>query len=155
MQHIGEIIKSEKFRAYLNRRKESPIEENLVAAMFSFDLTPDTQVEIGKYRADIVLANKDGDKFIVECDGDEWHRDKKREDERDDYLNKKGYNVVHFSGSMINRDPNKCVYDLILRYFPERTQGERFKQYAEKESENAYRESQIALSQEKHDTNKL
>jgi very-short-patch-repair endonuclease len=56
-----------------------------------------------KYVADFFLENK-GHKLIIECDGFHYHagRDKyKKQLERDQWLNQRGYIVLHFSTNLI------------------------------------------------------
>lgn len=79
-----------------------------------------------KYRADffIEVCYKDKDlnikkveKIIVECDGREYHHSTSHQ-VNDDYertlnLQKAGYSVIKFTGSQINRDPNRCAKTIL------------------------------------------
>lgn len=79
---------------------------------------------VGRYRADfLVVASLDGrcKTLIVECDGKEFHQDKAKDAERDEYMEKLGYRVMRFPGSDIWSDARKCARrvvdcaDLVLR----------------------------------------
>lgn len=54
-------------------------------------------------------------KLIIECDGHDYHEKTKeqiRKDNQREYdLKMAGYDVLHFSGSQIYRDPIKCAQD--------------------------------------------
>lgn len=57
-------------------------------------------------------------KLIVECDGHEYHkltkRQVKHDNERDMDIKIAGYDVLHFSGSQIYENPEKCAQDTFL-----------------------------------------
>lgn len=108
------------------------------AGVFFADL--DAQVLIGRFRVDFVLnvfhvkgvqtVNYDNPiKFIIECDGKEFH-DKhegqvKRDRERDRTLTAKGYRVLRFTGQEITVSSAKVVKELIDCVFSvARTYGE-------------------------------
>jgi len=122
---------------------ESVIESDFLSALHRWGLRPELQVVIGCYRADFVV-----DKVVIECDGKEFHQDKEREQKRDKYLNEAGYTVVHFSGSDIYNNPDKCVYDLIYSLFPSLTQTDMFKAYAKRIDDAAYEETQLLILKE-------
>lgn len=121
---------------------ESPIEQMLsleferigIVNMMLFnpnidivDVDKQGELEIdGKtYRADFVIPviykQKTGDDkyqlFIVECDGHEFHQKTKEQVERDNIrtraFQKAGYMVIRFSGREINKNPRKCVKEII------------------------------------------
>lgn len=81
-----------------------------------------------KYRADFsvaVIYKKDKNSrkdiyyhfFVIECDGYEFHQKTKEQVEKDNIrtrnLQKKGYDVIHFSGSEIWKNPRKCAKEVI------------------------------------------
>lgn len=93
---------------------ESPIEQLMVAALgvvclvCNGPLSPkiDVQVPIGRYRADIVLANHDGTvKAVVECDGEAFHRDTEKDAKRTKEIEARGYKVLRRTGSQIHHNP--------------------------------------------------
>jgi len=45
---------------------------------------------------------------IIECDGERWHKDKKKEQERDLYLARCGWDVLHLTGSEIVSKADEC-----------------------------------------------
>jgi len=111
---------------------DSPIERNLLAALvtgcWAFnpaviptvlnvkgdqrvpknDVTIVPQLTIGRYRLDfgIVIA-KGGQKHIIgiECDGADFHQDKVKDFDRDEYLAAFGVPVLRFQGSTLHRAP--------------------------------------------------
>lgn len=93
---------------------ESPIEHLMVMAFAVVNLSLsemlkvkiDTQVAIGKYRADIVLTENIGDKrIVIECDGAEFHTDTEKDAKRTEEIEKLGYQVFRVSGSAIHHNP--------------------------------------------------
>lgn len=78
-----------------------------------------------KYYADFVInhdfsVEEKSKPLVIECDGHDFHEKTKEQvihdNERDLDLKKAGYDVIHFSGSQIYRNPAKCVRDAI-EYF--------------------------------------
>jgi very-short-patch-repair endonuclease len=71
-----------------------------------------------KYYADFLISYglNDENKFIVECDGHEFHKTTKEQvkndNERDMELKKIGYDVIHFSGSQLYENAWKCADDV-------------------------------------------
>ena len=95
---------------------ESPIERKLYAgAYFPEELRSRmiSQKEIGRYRADFLI-----DKTVIECDGKEFHREEKKDIDRDYYMLSRGYNVLRFSGSEITQYPAAVVeiIETVLRF---------------------------------------
>lgn len=77
------------------------------------------QAPIGKYRADFLVICKIDSKrwrFVVECDGHDFHERTKeqaqRDRERDRTMTALGYVVVRFTGSEIWRDAEACISHL-------------------------------------------
>lgn len=102
---------------------ESPIEKLLAGAIREWlehndisDVTVRTQVSIGPYRADIMLV--DGEcSLVVECDGAAFHNSREqveRDKRRDRYCVARGYAVMRFSGTEIQRDPRGCAAEVGL-----------------------------------------
>lgn len=48
-------------------------------------------------------------KICVECDGENWHKNKKRDNFRDFMLKRSGWNTIRFSGIEIKMDISQCV----------------------------------------------
>ena len=62
------------------------------------------------YRLDFAIFCNSG-KLAIECDSEKWHslpRQKKKDRRRDNYLRKKGWRVLHFSGREISNHLTKC-----------------------------------------------
>ena len=91
-------------------------------------ITPQKEIETqnAKYRADFFIEclkseNPFDDSIynlIVECDGHDFHKLTKKQVERDnerDYdLKKSGYDIIHFSGSQIYKNPWKCADEILI-----------------------------------------
>lgn len=95
-----------------------------------FDLYNQSKIKINDeitYRVDFLLVFSMQEtgftkKFVVECDGHDYHERTKeqatRDKERDRRLMDAGYYVIRFSGSEIFKDPYKCarqVRDIITK----------------------------------------
>lgn len=83
-------------------------------------------IEIGskKYRPDFILyvgefvyELNECSKFVIECDGHEFHEKSKkqvaRDKRRDRDLTAAGFHIIHFTGSEIWKDPSKCALEAI------------------------------------------
>jgi very-short-patch-repair endonuclease len=93
---------------------ESPIEQLFASALCLIILTKapsrrpklDTQVSIGRDRADIVLTGPLGaPRIVVECDGAEFHKNVGKDAKRTAEIEQKGYRVVRVTGSEIHHNP--------------------------------------------------
>lgn len=108
---------------------ESPIEEMFYIACLGlavklgnsdFILQPQEEIEVNNkhYRADFLYVHKDY-KLVIECDGHEFHEKTKeqviKDNEQDYNLKQAGYDVLHFSGSQIYKNPVDCAKKT-LRY---------------------------------------
>lgn len=93
----------------------------------------ETQKEISvnnrKYRADFYFhtPSKNGSlDLIVECDGHDFHKLTKqqveKDNERDFDLKRAGYEVIHFSGSQIYKDPYGCA-EQVFEYLKGKCDG--------------------------------
>lgn len=94
---------------------ESPIERILLRAMLDYGLIPFLQVKIGWYRVDFAFIEE---RVVVEADGYRYHssrRAKRKDKIRDRYLRKNGWTVLHFTGSQIFNDANKCAREIKRR----------------------------------------
>ena len=81
------------------------------------------ETENKKYISDFLLFPyalfENNIEMIIECDGHEFHSTKQqieKDNKRDMDLKKAGYEVVHFSGSQIFKEPFKCVMDAVNLY---------------------------------------
>ena len=97
---VGDYLRSFKIA-------ESPIERRLFADAYMPEelrskMIP--QKKIGRYRADFLI-----DKTVIECDGKEFHREEKKDIDRDYYMLHRGYNVLRFSGSEVVNYPADVV----------------------------------------------
>lgn len=91
------------------------------------------QAKIGRYRADFLVVaagnvtpigaedrvDIDHRVVVVECDGEAFHRDQRRERERDGFfVHHCGFSVLHFTGSEIVRGARRCA-DAVIRHASE------------------------------------
>lgn len=83
------------------------------------------QEVVGPYRADfLIVAGLNGrcKTMVIECDGKEFHQDKERDWERDNFMERLTYRVIRFKGSAIWRDTMRCaqyVVEVADRYLGE------------------------------------
>lgn len=92
------------------------------ASMYGETIYIIPQEEIAEYRVDfLIVMVKNGTRFVVECDGHDFHEKTKeqaaKDKSRERKLLKMGYKVVRFSGSEIYQNPKKCANefeDLII-----------------------------------------
>lgn len=103
-------------------KTESPIEAALVRAIREWiefngvtTVGVGTQVEIGPYRADILIEDATR-LLVVECDGAEFHAVTKeqveRDKRRDRYCAARGICVMRFTGAEITRDVRGCAAEV-------------------------------------------
>jgi very-short-patch-repair endonuclease len=108
---MGDFIKASDVSLDLPK-EDSPIEHWLYQALEKWGVNVQRQKEIGPYRADIYIE-QDGKKIVVECDGEGFHDDKKRDNKRDKYMVDRGYLVFRFTGSEIYNKPDECALRVI------------------------------------------
>jgi DNA helicase-2/ATP-dependent DNA helicase PcrA len=85
----------------------TPIELILKDALEKASLSYESQVKIGRHYIDFFVINEE-QKFIVECDGRDYHTIE-HDSERDKILLNEGYPILHFSGSEINHNVQNCI----------------------------------------------
>ncbi len=109
---------------------ESPIEDYLLQAMVDVGLDKHCrpQFEIGKKRVDFAFPIA---KLAVECDGKAYHftdqTQIEKDQERDKYLARKGWRVLHIEGLAIRRNIELCIkkiVDQIRPFIPDFTYDE-------------------------------
>jgi len=93
--------------------KQTPIEKYMENALLNEKLFPDEQYKIGTKIVDFAFSK---DKLVIECDGYKWHKQDKeqieKDIERDKYLAKRGWRVLHFSGVQIRRNTEGCIKEI-------------------------------------------
>lgn len=103
------------FKRSIGGLSESPIEEYMFNALVNagLDMHCRRQFEIGKKRVDIAFPIA---KLVVECDGKEFHHANieqiEKDQARDKYLAKKGWQVKHFDGLSIRRNIDLCIEEI-------------------------------------------
>lgn len=89
----------------------TPIEVIMKKALESHQIEFEMQKPIGKYKVDFLVKNN-GQEYIVECDGKEFH-DKKKDEKRDAEIEKLFHlKTLRFTGSSICGDIEKCIKDI-------------------------------------------
>ena len=83
--------------------KKQYCEENGIYYNGKEDGWEDSSWESEEYRADYAFE-KDNVKIAVEVDGKEFHKNKDKDKERDQYLNRQGFTVLHFEAKMALRN---------------------------------------------------
>lgn len=115
---------------------QQSVENRAGIFMPAFIYTP--QVEIGKYRVDFEcrLASDREKKFIIECDGHDFHEKTKEQvaydKQRERYLVSKGYKVLRFSGSEILNDFEQIKDELCDFFYDEYMKSEFGENYRER-----------------------
>jgi len=94
--------------------KKTSIEKYMANAMINTNLPiAEEQYKIGTKIVDFAYPEQ---KLAVECDGYKWHKQDKdqieKDIERDKYLAKKGWRVLHFSGVQIRRNIEGCIREI-------------------------------------------
>jgi len=85
----------------------TPIEEKMRDGLEAARLSYEPQVKMGRYTVDFLVQTGSGS-MIVECDGAAYHSPEK-DAERDQVLSLQDYPIIHFSGSQINANVEKCI----------------------------------------------
>lgn len=104
MESLGDLFIYEK----------TPIEKYMANAMLNTNLPiVEEQYKIGTKMVDFAYLEQ---KLAIECDGYKWHKQDKeqieKDIERDKYLAKKGWRVLHFSGVQIRRNIEGCIKEI-------------------------------------------
>lgn len=76
------------------------------------------QAVIGSFRVDFLIKDPFYDlQFVVECDGHDFHERTKEQARRDKFRDRAlkllGFEVLHFTGSEIWADPDKCASEVV------------------------------------------
>ena len=106
-------------------KAESEFEKRVMKYLIErgYKVTP--QWNVGAYRIDMVISNKDN-RVALECDGEKWHGEDKLEDDmnRQSILERLGWRFIRIRGSEFFRDENGSMEKIIkklneLEIFPE------------------------------------
>jgi very-short-patch-repair endonuclease len=91
------------------------IERLMARALSDADIDFRQFVPIGPYEADFVIPkqvlwSRTIGPFVIECDGEYWHKSRADKDaRRDRYLKACGYTVFRFAGDAIKDNAAECV----------------------------------------------
>ncbi len=83
---------------------KSPIERRVYRALFSNQLYPIPQYQVGRYRIDLAFPYQ---MIAIECDGRASHsspKQKAHDRKKDKFLRERGWTVLRFTGSRIHRN---------------------------------------------------
>jgi very-short-patch-repair endonuclease len=119
------------------RVNSMPFSEPLDTDAWSTGLVLSPQFQIGKYRADFMVAyyrfQGETSRVVVECDGTAFHErtelERHREKARDRYMQKEGWKVFRYTGREIMDDPYTIaaeVLSILTSGFPVLTPEEYF-----------------------------
>lgn len=92
--------------------RPSPIEIKFWEAAYGVIPGIEREVQIGPYRVDFLIRSKS---LVVELYGHQYHSNKGKmiyDAKRERYLMSQGYRVIHFMGTEVMKDPNRCVRDV-------------------------------------------
>jgi very-short-patch-repair endonuclease len=98
-------------------KTESPFEAEVfkILSAHGYKVTP--QWQVGAYRIDMV-AEGNGKRLAIECDGERWHYDKAEEDlARQALLERLGWTFVRIRGSVFYRDKTEGRQVALLPLF--------------------------------------
>jgi very-short-patch-repair endonuclease len=85
-------------------KTESPFEAEVFKILSGYGYRVTPQWQVGAYRIDMV-AEGNGKRLAIECDGERWHYDKAEEDlARQALLERLGWTFVRIRGSVFYRD---------------------------------------------------
>ncbi len=81
------------------------IERRMAGALRDMGLVIEEQFRIGKCFVDICIPSLH---IAIECDGEYWHKDKTKDWKRQVTIEKRGWQVLRFTGSEINFELDRC-----------------------------------------------
>lgn len=96
---------------YVHYNGESSIEAIMRKALEEQKINFQQEVKFGKYHADFFLPER---KIVIECDS-YWHESefvRKRDERKDIFLKKLGYQIFRFSETQIKKSALKCLENL-------------------------------------------
>jgi very-short-patch-repair endonuclease len=92
-------------------RVPSGLEVELLVAFLMLGQEPELQVPVGPFDVDFLFEGR----FVVEADGFRWHQDERREERRDSYLRRRGFEVTHVREADVTRDPIRAAQEALSR----------------------------------------
>lgn len=97
-------------------KAESEFEKRVMKYLIDrgYNVTP--QWNVGAYRIDMVVSNKDS-RVALECDGEKWHGEDKLEDDmnRQSILERLGWRFIRIRGSEFFRNENKSMEKVVKK----------------------------------------
>ena len=105
-KHINALMAK---KARLKNEGLTWIERSMQIELNALGLFPEYNHGVEKLWVDFGFVDK---KIAVECDGEQWHQDVKKEKARDARLEKAGWTVLHFTGKQIHADAKACAAEV-------------------------------------------
>jgi len=88
----------------IKRQRPTSLEKGVKGMMESLDLEFEMEKRIKPFIVDFFVKPN----FIIEADGNYWHRDEKKDKRRDTKLKSLGYQVLHLPEDLIKQDAQSC-----------------------------------------------
>jgi very-short-patch-repair endonuclease len=85
---------------------ETLVEQGLISLGIDYDF----EHRVGRYWVDFAIKPL-CQKIAIECDGVRYHQDEVREKERDQYLSRRGWRVLHLPGQAIREDALRLLIE--------------------------------------------
>lgn len=105
-QRTGKPSQKSLWNAARRRRRGTPIEGRLAGILHSLHLRFAREYWIGHFWVDFALEDF---YLVIEADGRLFHGDTKREDNRDEELKRRGWEVIHVFGPNIINEPKHVI----------------------------------------------
>jgi very-short-patch-repair endonuclease len=98
-------------------RVESEFERLVLKSLTASGYKVETQWRVGAFRIDMVVFGAEGSRVALECDGDRFHRpdDLERDLDRQQMLERLGWQFVRIRGSEFFRDPDASMFRVRTR----------------------------------------
>lgn len=98
-------------KCFFEYQGPTSIEEKMMSELDESGYDYEFQKEIGNYITDFFLEDMN---LVIEADGEFWHDGV--DQEREDFLLDKGYNVIHFTGMEINDNAEGCLTEALIQF---------------------------------------
>lgn len=89
--------------------KYSSIEKKIADVLFQMNVAFRHNYPIRRYFADFLIFHN----VVIECDGEYWHKDKEKDQRRDEKVMGDGYYIFRLPEKRINENPKKCIMEII------------------------------------------
>jgi hypothetical protein len=104
-KHYGKTWLEEKMGWYLTEKLGIDVE-----CQYPIEKSIDSMGRQRYYFADFAIK---GHKIIIECDGENWHKDIEADAERQKFIESQGYTVLRFTGKEIKENLEACGQEIL------------------------------------------